>query len=175
MSKINIELDLNLGGYDYDDNYISLEESIKDEIVKSLSKKIEGNVLNDIKEKALRQVEIRIDEVVNNLLKEMFEKEVIITDKWGDIKKKGSVKEIVKDKIDNVFTENVDGNGKITNYGGLPRVEYLIDKTVKDNISSMTRDLDMKIKNMVKSQMEEVNKEKIAKAVTMIIKDGIIK
>jgi len=72
MSKINIELDLNLGGYDYDDNYISLEESIKDEIVKSLSKKIEGNVLNDIKEKALRQVEIRIDEVVNNLLKDMF-------------------------------------------------------------------------------------------------------
>ena len=40
MSKINIELDLNLGGYDYDDNYISLEESIKDEIVKSLSKKM---------------------------------------------------------------------------------------------------------------------------------------
>lgn len=173
--KMNIEIEL-----DWIEEDATLSETIKDEIICSVKNSIKAEAFTDIKSKASKELNIvmsnavdklkaNIDDKVSSMVSSWVEKEVTITDKWGENPKQILILDIIRQKFDNAMTENVDERGNPTNYGGISRMNYVIgnyvEKHVKEEIGSLSTSIDNKIKEAIDKNLKDQIGSKFAELV----------
>lgn len=169
MAKFNITVEIDC--IDEDGN---LDERITEEIISGVCNKVSANVATKIEKEAterfkgkIEQVDKTISERLNDMMNEFFDTPKDITDKWGDVVRKGvSIKQLLKEACENFMEQTVDNNGNISTnpyYTAQKRVDYIVKKVVGNDLESaiqkavkeVTDNLKARINNEVKKQLGE--------------------
>lgn len=151
---------------------ISADAFLKKEVLKSVIAAIEPDIKERIVKEAHRQLSDGIDDFIGSMLEAFFEREIVITDNWGDIKKRfKNVDEMLKEKFDNFLTESVDEHGKKHEGSGgcygkqQPRISWLLDERVMKRAEAITKEIvkqvDAKITNTLQAALKEQLGEKL--------------
>lgn len=167
MSKFNVTVEI-----DYIDEEGNLDEAICKQIVDAVVSKVSGSVSESIVEKAnqlceekLKTMEGAVADRLNEMMEEFFNTPKDVTDRWGDIVKKGvTIKSLLKEACDNFMSQPLDKNGKPTSSSYAEyktRVDYIVAKSVDSNMelaikratSEVTDGLKKKISDEIKKQM----------------------
>jgi LPS O-antigen subunit length determinant protein (WzzB/FepE family) len=153
----------------------SLDSGIRDVIIESITNKLEDRFYKQLEKNTSDQLAVRIDELLNKLVNRFMNKEVVVTDNWGDVKEKHeNVNELLKQKFDRWLTETVNDEGKpmstSCSYGSKrhTRLEYFIDERIKDHQKRITKEIFATINTKLKEAQEIAIKdasEKIAETI----------
>jgi len=162
--KVNITVDLEWLGEDG-----SIDDIMKDELISGVKNAISKNCLARVEKEASEAVNKAIDLAVqsaNTLIEEKvlsfveawLSNEVIVTDKYGEEVKRGSIKDLIKQQFDGMMNSTVNSDGKVVpagSYGAtkMTVVRFLTGEAVKEVVGSellnYKRDIDAKIKTEI--------------------------
>lgn len=142
----------------------SIDEVIKKELVKELSKKINKNTKETIINEALERIDKQLGEQLNQLLTEILNQTITVTDDWGNTTEKGTLKDIVKKKVENIMSERLDDYGNPARWG-TTRLDWILNSFVKREIENLTKELKKEIDTKVKTYITEGLKDQIVKTV----------
>lgn len=182
--KFNVEVDINsLFLNAYEDGYLgdNLEEVIKDEILKTFVASVETKVdeqINNILKDKLENVSSIIDSKLNALMEEFMNKRILITDPYGDvIEEDTSVKDMLKKKCDSFLDAKVNSRGEVIKKDSWgyndaeTRIEYILNKKLDFRLKSEIESaVDRSVREVKKVAQEHLNKklgEKMIKAFEM--------
>lgn len=139
---------------DWVDEEDSIDETIKSAIIEKASNKTVNRLVarivdggyDALEKRASAALGTHIDDLMVKLTERFMDKEIIVTDNWGDVQEKHeSVNELLKSKFDEFMTQSVDSKGKPTtscSYGkSRTRVEYLIDESIRAFSHTMSKDI----------------------------------
>jgi|GEM_PF-2751893 len=143
----------------------SIDEVIKEELVTELSKKINKNIKENLINEALERIDKQLGEQLNQLLTEILNQNITVTDEWGNTTNKGTLKELVKKKVENIMSERLDDYGNPVRYGGTTRLDWILNSFVKREIENLTKELKKEIDTKVKTYITEGLKDQIVKTV----------
>lgn len=109
--KLNLEVEL-----DFINDEMSVNETIKQNIIDAVVGKIQGNVekkvegkINDIIDKTIIN---KINKMTEKLFNDFMNKKISLTDGYGSvIKCYETVTDVIKERFDNFMTETVDEKG----------------------------------------------------------------
>ena len=158
---------------------ISIEEEIENRIVKEAAsiaiKNFSENVIKKIEEKASASFAQKVDELCNNLLERFMDKEIMVTDNWGDVQAKyESVEELLKAKFDNFMTQKVDKNGKVDkgcHWGSdkpYTRIDYILDKQIQEHANRLTDQIAKEVNEKIELAKKKIHQKTIAKIVSKL-------
>ena len=165
--KFNIDIEI---------NWIDEEENI-DSMVKA---EIINAVFNKIKTKEIEEkIQKKIDTVISNDItksleknvtktyKSFIEKEVSITDEYGDVVKECTMKELIKDKFNRFLIEKVDENGypNKVGYKSQSRITWIIDERIKKHAESFTKNTINNLEEKLKTYFSEEMKKNISEVI----------
>jgi len=152
-----------------------VDDAVKRAVIKELAGRIEERLYAKIEKETSNALAKMVDDLLMKLTERFMNKEVLVTDKWGDVQEKyESVNELLKAKFDGFLEAKVDRKGepsKSCGYGSsydqITRVEYFINKQIdyrKDGIiKELTRIVDDKIDEKKKELTAEMAKKIAAK------------
>ncbi|WP_272658830.1 hypothetical protein [Providencia sp. PROV148] len=180
--KLNITVDL-----DWLEEDGSIDEEVKYQIIQGVKSAISKQCLDKVEKLASEQINQAIDDSITSAKKaieqkaiafadEWLEKEVTITDKWGDTKDNLSITELIKRTFDNLLEKKVDSKGNFdTGYGnGTRLITWLTDKRVQDiteaKLKDMNRDIDKKITEAINAGIHKNVSDKFAEMIVMTAK-----
>lgn len=182
MSKFNVTVEI-----DYIDEDGNLDDAICDQIVSSVVSKVSDATTKQIQERAnkifeerLNTMEASVSDRLNKMMEEFFSTPKDITDKWGDVKRRGvTIKQLLSEACDSFMSQSLDVDGKPTSGYGVKyktRVDYIVAKSIDHNmewaikkaVDDVTKNLKQKISNEITKQMGE----KLAGIVGL---DGLLK
>jgi len=128
--EIKFDLDLDF----YDEDGTSINESIKSTIINGIIdriyKSVKGNYVSEINELIKKKVEVLIEKTFDSFL----EQEITITDRYGDAKEIGNVKEIIKHRFDNWLGEKVDSQGRTGSYNSkYERINFIVEQQLQNH------------------------------------------
>ena len=138
---MKIECEIDWFGEEED---ISIDEAIRSAIIEKTVKIMVSKLINkgydNVEKQTSDALATHVDDLLFKLTDRFMNKEVKVTDKWGDIQEEHeSVNELLKTKFDGFLTAAVDHQGKVVtscSYGKKQtRMEYLIDQRL-DALSS---------------------------------------
>lgn len=158
--KLNLEIQL-----DWIDDEMNLDETVRQNIIDAVVNKIQAKTEDKVKsaiDKIIDETTVKkINEMTEAMFNDFVNRRVTITDSYGSkIKVYESVNDIIKERFDNFMTQKVDNEGKTSSssYNSTAsRVEFIIDKQLKDFANKFTTDA-------VKSVSEEIKQH---------VKDGL--
>lgn len=82
----------------------------------------------------------KVDTVLAAEMEKILAQEIIPCDIWGDRKGKATtIKAVLADRARDFWFEVVNADGKISNYGGKPRYEWLFTKTLQETFQDALR------------------------------------
>ena len=168
MAKFNITVEL-----DWMDEEYNLDEEIRETIINSVVNKVKDRLVNQVETECnnkineqLKNIEIAVSNKLNGIMDAFFDEPRDITDKYGDVIKKGvTVRETLKKACDEFMNQPLDEYGKPTtssyNTKYKTRLDYFIAKSIdgdmewriKKAVSDVTDNLKKKIGDEVKKQM----------------------
>ena len=156
--KLNLEIDL-----DWIDEEKGLDETVKEQIIEGVVSKVQKNLGEKVEQKINSIIDTTIVDRINSLTDEVFDdfvnKEVCLSDKWGDkIKCYPTLKDLLKERFDNFLTQTVDekGNSYDGNYGQkFTRITFIIDKQLKDFANKFTTDAVKQVSDEIKVHVKE--------------------
>lgn len=171
MATFNITVNL-----DWLDEEENLDEKLKDEILSGIVSKVGENITNSLEGKArelleakMASIEEEIGKRLNSMMEDFFDTPKDITDKWGDVVKRGvTVREILKQACSKYLDQLVDSNGKpASGYGThKTRLEYIIAKSVDHDmdyaIKTATKQVTDKLKERITGEVKTQIGEKLA-------------
>lgn len=169
--KLNLEVEL-----DWIDEEMNIDETIKQNIIGSITDKIKDNVqkqidkqLNDILSKT---VIAKISEMTENIFTNFINQSVTITDGYGSkIKCYNNITEIIKEKFDKFLTERVDRDGRPSTYDNKwSRMEYIVDKQLKDFADRFTTDAVEKVSKEIKHHVDQGLTTKLGAELMKVLK-----
>lgn len=142
----------------------SIDEVIKDAIVGQVVTKVSNQLYNKIEREASEKLSNRVDELLTKMVDRFMNKEIVVTDNWGDIiEKHESVDELMKSKFDKFMTQKVNKEGKSTDscsYGDkYTRVTFLIDNRIKDHANRITKEIALEMDKKLKEKLESIKTE----------------
>lgn len=166
--KLNIQVELEWLG---DDG--SLDEEVKHQIIEGVKKSISRDCLEKVRSEASKKIDSAIvsaigvatDEIKKKavgFVDDWLEREVTVTDGWGDKKVTSSIKEIVKKNFENTLLMKVKGDGSFDNYGDMRLIDYLTGKRVKDIVSQHVKSINQDIEKAIKAEIESGIKAGVA-------------
>lgn len=175
--KLNITVDLEWLGEDGD-----MDAEVKHEIIKGVKNAISRDCLAKVEKEASTQINQAINESIAAARKaieqkaiafadEWLEKEVTLTDKWGDTQDCLTITDLIKRSFDNTLEKKVDSNGNFTNdsYNAIPLVKYLMGKRMEElvqaKIKPLQKDIDTAIANAVNAGIRKNVSDKFAQMV----------
>lgn len=163
--KLNVEIEI-----DWLDEEYNLDDTIKQDIIASLTRTIKSGMKDNIKRKVNSRVSVKVDEWIMEQLHLFCDRRIEITDKWGDTKEHHeSVTEMFKSKFDNFFNASVNKDGKSLkscSYGDrTTRIDHMLEKKAKEHLVLITKDMDYRIKKSIDKATKEKIEEKIKKHV----------
>jgi hypothetical protein len=176
--KLNIQIDI-----DWIEEDGSIDEEVKASIVQGVKNAISKSCMDSMEEKsklaidsAILKASEKIEEKAVQFADDWLENEVAVTDKWGDLKEKTTIKGLVKAAFNDTLNQKVDKNGKISNgYGGsYTLIEYLTGKRVNDvvgeRMKTFGKDIDRQIKESIDKSIKDNVSDKFAQMVIGVAK-----
>lgn len=168
MAKFNITVEL-----DWMDGEYNLDEEIRESIINSVVNKVQDRLVQQVDTECnnrinhqLANIETAVSDKLNGIMDAFFDEPRDVTDKYGDIIKKGvTVRDTLKKACDEFMNQSLDENGKPTtsswNIKYKTRVDYIVAKSIDYNMESaikravedVTKNLKNKIADEVKKQM----------------------
>lgn len=146
-----------------------IDDAISDEIKADLCNKIYIQVAESTKKivKDLTAVANQIlDKKIMETYDEFLSKPFVEYDKWGEkIREKVSIKEMLKEKLDNFMSETVS-------YGGSRRYEKILNEQAIGQIDTFIRNLS---KVVISGIANDINKEAVKRVSTAILSDYNLK
>ncbi len=169
MSKFNITVEI-----DYIDEDGNLDDVVCEQIVNAVVSKVSDTVTGQIQERAqnifkerLQTMEASISDKLNKMMEEFFSTPKDVTDRWGDIKRRGvTVKQLLNEACDKFMEQPLNEHGEPAsgyNVKYNSRVDYIVAKSInhdmeyaiKRAVGDVTDNLKKKISNEITKQMGE--------------------
>lgn len=161
--KIELELDWLYEDYKF-------EDAIKDAIINKMAEKLSKELYPTIEKEVSSQLAKTVDDLQNKLIDRFMNKEVIVTDNWGDVQTKHeNVNELLKHKFDKFLTEKVNDRGEPSSscgYGAnktYTRIDFFIDERIKlwkkSITDSIAKQMDEKLTQKKQELMTEASKK----------------
>jgi hypothetical protein len=168
MAKFNITVEL-----DWMDEEYNLDEDIRETIVNSVVNKVQDRLINQVETECnnkindqLKNIEVAVTDKLNGIMDAFFDEPRDVTDKYGDVIKKGvTVRDTLKKACDEFMNQPLDEYGKPAESSYRikynTRVDYIVAKSIdynmefaiKNAVSTVTDNLKKKITEEVKKQM----------------------
>lgn len=169
--KFNIEVEVDWLGEDGD-----LDDAVKERIVDGVVGKLSKGVVNGVTETAMKSVQDKIGDLVTDLFDGFINRGVNITDRYGDVVKENvSIESLLKERLDKALQEQVNGDGKVGEYGNkMTRLDYMLDTRVKTAVSTMTKDVIAKVDAKIAEALKAEVKAKLGESLlSKVDVDGI--
>ncbi len=168
MAKFNITVEL-----EWMDEEYNLDEQVRETIINSVVNKVQDRLVQQVDTECnnrinnqMASIENAVSDKLNGIMDEFFDEPRDVTDKWGNVVKKGvTVRETLKSACDEFMNQSLDENGRPTtssyNTKYKTRVDYIVAKSIDSNmtyaiknaVSTVTDNLKKKITEEVKKQM----------------------
>lgn len=169
MSKFNVTVEI-----DYIDEEGNLDDAICEQIVDSVVSRVSNTVTERIEKKAqeifearLQAMESSVSKKLNEMMDDFFSTPKDITDRYGDIQRRGvTVKQLLKEACDKFLEQSLNERGEpATGYSVKykSRIDYIVAKSIDHNmeysiskaVNEVTENLKKKISDEIKKQMGE--------------------
>ncbi|WP_162975260.1 MULTISPECIES: hypothetical protein [Yersinia] len=183
MMKLNISVELEWLGEDGD-----LDAEVKQEIISGVKNAISRDCLAKVEKEASAQINQAINESISVAKKaieqkaikfadDWLEKEVTVTDKWGDVQDCLTITDLIKRSFDKTLEKKVDSSGNFSNdYNAMPLVKYLMgrrmEELVQAKIKPLQKDIDNAIANAVNAGIRKNVSDKFAEMVIQTAKQN---
>lgn len=182
MMKLNISVELEWLGEDGD-----LDAEVKQEIISGVKNAISRDCLAKVEKEASAQINQEINESISVAKKaieqkaikfadEWLEKEVTVTDKWGDVQDCLTITDLIKHTFDGLMEKKVNNEGSFdVGYGnGTRLITWLTDKRVQDvvqeKLKGINKDIDRQITEAVNAGIRKNVSDKFAEMVIQTAK-----
>lgn len=182
--KLNITIDLEWLGEDGD-----MDAEVKHEIINGVKNAISRDCLAKVEKEASTQINQAINESIATAKKaieqkaikfadDWLEKEVTITDKWGDVQDCMTITDIIKRSFDKTMEKKVNSDGNFTNdgYNSMPLIKYLMGKRMEElvqaKIKPLQKEIDTAIINAVNAGIRKNVSDKFAEMVIQTAKQN---
>jgi len=162
--KINIAVEI-----DYIDEEYNLDDSIKQEIINKVSSMFMKGVKDSVKRKINSRVSVLTDEWIMDQLYSFCDRQIKITDKWGDTQEHHeSVTEMFKAKFDEFINASVDDSGKTLKscaYGNTrtTRIDNMLNTKADEYLKKITDGMDRNISRALDKVTQQKIEDKIKK------------
>ncbi|HDL7070786.1 TPA: hypothetical protein PXM48_002766 [Yersinia enterocolitica] len=180
--KLNISVELEWLGEDGD-----LDAEVKQEIISGVKNAISRDCLAKVEKEASAQINQAINESISvakkaieqkaiNFADEWLEKEVTVTDKWGDVQDCLTITDLIKRTFDGLMEKKVNNEGSFdVGYGnGTRLITWLTDKRVQDvvqeKLKGINKDIDRQITEAVNAGIRKNVSDKFAEMVIQTAK-----
>jgi len=171
--KLNLEIEL-----DWIDDEMNLDETVRqnviDTVVKKIQKGVEEKVESKINETIDNTVVQKINEKTEKLFDDFMNREISITDKYGDkIKVYPDVFALIKERFDNFMEQTVDdkGNTYDGSYGTkYKRIYFIIDKQLKEFADKFTTEAVKTVSAEIKDHVKEGLTNKLGSELMKVLK-----
>lgn len=181
--KLNISVELEWLGEDGD-----LDAEVKQEIISGVKNAISRDCLAKVEKEASAQINQAINESISVAKKtieqkaikfadDWLEKEVTVTDKWGDVQDCLTITDLIKRSFDKTLEKKVDSRGNFSNdYNSMPLVKYLMgqrmEELVQAKIKPLQKDIDNAIANAVNAGIRKNVSDKFAEMIIQTAKQN---
>ncbi|CNI33794.1 TPA: hypothetical protein SAZ36_000812 [Yersinia enterocolitica] len=181
--KLNISVELEWLGEDGD-----LDAEVKQEIISGVKNAISRDCLAKVEKEASAQINQAINESISvakkaieqkaiNFADEWLEKEVTVTDKWGDVQDCLTITDLIKRSFDKTLEKKVDSRGNFSSdYDAMPLVKYLMGKRMEElvqaKIKPIQKDIDDAIANAVNAGIRKNVSDKFAEMIIQTAKQN---
>ncbi|EKN6369534.1 hypothetical protein DVP68_23875 [Yersinia enterocolitica] len=179
---MNISVELEWLGEDGD-----LDAEVKQEIISGVKNAISRDCLAKVEKEASAQINQAINESISvakkaieqkaiNFADEWLEKEVTVTDKWGDVQDCLTITDLIKRTFDGLMEKKVNNEGSFdVGYGnGTRLITWLTDKRVQDvvqeKLKGINKDIDRQITEAVNAGIRKNVSDKFAEMVIQTAK-----
>lgn len=167
--RLNIQVELEWLGEDG-----NLDEEVRLQIIDGVKRAISRDCLSKVEKEASKQIDLAIKESIGQATKtiqqkaidfvdEWLEREVTVTDGYGDKRMQCSIKEIVKKNFEKTLEMRVKSDGSFDNYGDMRLIDYLTGKRIKDVIAKHIKGINSDIERAIKAEIENGIKDGVAK------------
>lgn len=180
--KLNISVELEWLGEDGE-----LDAEVKQEIISGVKNAISRDCLAKVEKEASAQINQAINESISVAKKaieqkaikfadEWLEKEVTVTDKWGDVQDCLTITDLIKRTFDGLMEKKVNNEGSFdVGYGnGTRLITWLTDKRVQDvvqeKLKGINKDIDRQITEAVNAGIRKNVSDKFAEMVIQTAK-----
>lgn len=177
--KINVEFDLNWVDEE------TIDDAVSRKLVDHAVAEVGEKVITAIKNLADKSLNEKVDTYLEEVLAGFLERNIIITDRWGNITDRyESVNELLETRFDEFITEMVDKNGKTSKergcrIDGVSRIDYLARKHISNNVSELqsqiTKETDAFFKEKIDAAKKSIHKSTVEKYMKTIDFEAAIK
>lgn len=172
---MKLQLELNI---DWIDEEMTLDETVKHEIIEQIVKKLFKTVELQTEEKVNKLIDAKVIEIIDEKTSELYNdfmsKPVSITDSYGDtIETFENVKAVIKQRFDKYLTEWVDSDGKTSKSSYSTkhrRLEFIIDKRLKEFSEKFTTDAVNRVSAEIKQHVEQGLTQKLGSELMKVLK-----
>jgi hypothetical protein len=171
MAKFNLELEI-----DWIDEESNLDETVKQEIMRSIEERVVSKVRTTVLEKAEESIVKRVDDLVTEAIKEKIEQFLTtprdITDRYGDvIKENVTVESLFKEKMESAFSKKtLDKDGNTGGYSNTYSiVEFITQKGMDALVDERVKELAKDAKILIEETVAQKIKTNIADGLTEMI------
>ena len=177
--KINVSVEL-----DWIEEDGSIDEEVKAELIGGIKRSISQQCLAKVEKEASVKIDEAIQQAIQQATKsiqqkavefadEWLENEVEITDKWGDVKKKATIKDVIKSTFDHTLEKKVNENGEFADgygrSGNTTLISWLtgkkVENVVADKLATLNKDIDNQITKAVNAGIRKNVSDKFAEMV----------
>jgi hypothetical protein len=153
--KVSCEFEL-----DWVDEDETIDSEIEKQLVRAVIDKMPKSIMESIEKKASDLMADKVDSTIDTILDRFMNREVMVTDRWGDVQEKyESVNELLKSKFDAFVSQQVDKNGnpvKGCSYGKVhTRIEHLIDARIQEKAGEFTKKILVGVEEQLKKHLNE--------------------
>ena len=169
--KVSCEFEL-----DWVDEDETIDSEIEKRLVRAVIDKMPKSIMEGIEKKASDLMADKVDSTIDTILDRFMNREVMVTDRWGDVQEKyESVNELLKSKFDAFVSQQVDKNGdpvKGCSYGKVyTRIEHLIDARINGEASKFTKTIldgvEAQLKQHLNEQIKKSTEDAFKKAMNL--------
>jgi hypothetical protein len=176
--KLNIQVEL-----EWLEEDGSLDEEVKHQIIEGVKRSISRDCLAKVEKQASAEIDKAISESIRSaqqtinqkaleFAEQWLEKEVTITDKWGDNQDCLTITDLIKRTFNNLLERKVNDRGEFANdsYGGMRLIDFLTGQRVRDVVAQHLKGINSDIEKAIKAEVENgIRKGVAAKFAEMVI------
>jgi len=170
--KLNIQVEIEWLSEDG-----NIDDVVKEEIISGVKGAISKQCLAQVQKQASVEIDKAIAESIKSAQQainqkaisfadEWLEKEVTITDKWGDKTDCLTIKDLVKRSFDNLLERKVDDRGDFTNgnysSSGMRLIDFLTGQRVREVVATHLKGINSDIEKAIKAEVESGIKRGVA-------------
>lgn len=171
--KLNLEIEL-----DWIDEEMSLDDTVKQNVINAVVNKIQKGVEEKVEKKINETIDVivisKINEKTEALFNDFMNREICISDKYGDkLKVYPSMTALIKERFDNFMECSVDekGNAYDGNYGTkYKRINFIIDKQLKDFADKFTTEAVKTVSIEIKKHVKDGLTNKLGAELMKVLK-----